>query len=67
MKKGHWMYGKEYYEMGNFVSEIICSNCFTNYAFLGGYNNQYNHCPYCNSYNKEVIYPLKNFPLEEQR
>ena len=43
------------------------SNCFTNYAFLGGYNNQYNHCPYCNSYNKEVIYPLKNFPLEEQR
>ena len=52
-KEGFWLYGKEYYENNNYIQEIICSNCFTNYAFLGGYNYQYDQCPFCKSYNKD--------------
>ena len=66
MRKGYRIYGKEYFEKGYFVSEVICSNCFMNYASLGGYNYQCKQCPFCKSYNEEVIYPLRKFSFRRE-
>ena len=55
-KHGFQYYGKEYHqENGYLVQDIICSNCFTNYAFLGGFSGhdqEYKQCPFCKSYNE---------------